>query len=101
MLVEASFLEKISSCRSSPPKDLRDRAVRLVREHRGDYDTEREAIGQCDSAELGPELPMAATIVRSRSQQTYRAALSTVGYRSDHTWIREVLKILLPICSHP
>jgi transposase len=27
------------------PKDLRDRAVRLVREHRGDYGTEWEAIG--------------------------------------------------------
>ena len=27
------------------PKDRRDRAVRLVREHRGDYGTEWEAIG--------------------------------------------------------
>jgi transposase len=27
------------------PKDLRDRAVRLVREHRADYGTEWEAIG--------------------------------------------------------
>jgi hypothetical protein len=23
------------------------------------------------------------------------------GYGFDHTWIREALKILLPICSHP
>ncbi|MFF3358656.1 hypothetical protein ACFYWN_39970 [Streptomyces sp. NPDC002917] len=27
------------------PRDLRDRAVRRVREHRADYGTEREAIG--------------------------------------------------------
>jgi len=27
------------------PRDLRHRAVRLVREHRGDYETEWEAIG--------------------------------------------------------
>ncbi|MBG6103854.1 transposase [Micromonospora vinacea] len=34
------------------PKDLRDRAVRLVREHRGDYGTEWEAIGSI-AAKLG------------------------------------------------
>lgn len=34
------------------PKDLRDRAVRLVIEHRGDYATEWEAIGSI-AAKLG------------------------------------------------
>jgi transposase len=34
------------------PKDLRDRAVRLVCEHRGDYGTEWEAIGSI-AAKLG------------------------------------------------
>ncbi|WP_327034972.1 hypothetical protein [Micromonospora ureilytica] len=36
------------------PKDLRDRAVRLVREHRGDYGTEWEAIGSI-AAKRRPE----------------------------------------------
>ena len=37
-------MEGFSPCRSSTPKELRERAVRLVAEHRGDYESEYAAI---------------------------------------------------------
>jgi transposase-like protein len=52
VLVETSFLERILFLQKRYPRDLRDCAVRLMLEHRGDYATEWEAIGSI-AAKLG------------------------------------------------
>lgn len=50
--METSLVERISVIPKQYPRDLRDRAVRLVHEHRADYGTEWEAIGSI-AAKLG------------------------------------------------